>query len=44
MKQKKRWSNKAKAIKTMMQSAIARGDDERVAELKQRLSEELGEI
>ncbi len=44
MKQKKRWSNKAKAIKTMMQSAIARGDEERIAELKEKLAIELGEI
>lgn len=41
MKQKKRWSTKAKAIKNMMQAAIVRGDDERVAELKKRLSVEL---
>lgn len=41
MKNKAKWTTKAKCLRNMMQGAIARGDIDRVAEIKAKLNEEL---
>lgn len=41
MKKKAKWSTKAKCLRNMMQGAVARGDNERVAELQVKLNKEL---
>lgn len=44
MKNKTKWTTKAKCLRNMMQGAIARGDLSRVAELKTKLEIELGAL